>query len=133
QLQTSLRIHRAGWKTVYAGGAPVAYSIAPQSLTAFISRRVRQAEGAMQLLLAKDGPFRAKRLKLAQRLSYIATLSSPLDAFQRLVYVIVPAVIVVTGLSPFGVGMIEVFAFWAPLFVLLQLSRFALGRGNYRF
>lgn len=130
-LQTSIRLHRAGWRTIYHPEA-LAYTIAPPTFHAFNRQRIRQAQGAMQVLRSRDNPLIAPGLSPGQRLSYLGTIWDYFDGARKLIYLVTPAVILVTGTAPVAVGAIPLVARWLPVFLLTTLASCALGRGSYR-
>ncbi|HLG50677.1 MAG TPA: glycosyltransferase [Chloroflexota bacterium] len=131
-LHTSIRLHARGWKTVFHSEA-LAYGIAPQTLQAYTAQRARWARGAMQILGSRDNPLVVPGLSLAQRLSYLDIFARYVEPFQRLVYLVTPIVMLVTGLFPVRVAATAFLAHWFPCFTLITFARFALGRGSYSF
>jgi cellulose synthase (UDP-forming) len=131
-LHTSIRLHARGWKTVFHD-EPLAYGIAPQTLHAFTVQRLRWAQGAMQLLRSRDNPLFVPGLTLAQRLNYLASVLTYFDAYQKLIYLLTPSLILVTGLLPMGVPDRDFVLHWVPYFVLGVLANVALGRGEFRY
>jgi cellulose synthase (UDP-forming) len=131
-IHTSVRLHARGWKTVYHLG-DLAYGIAPQTYEAFAVQRLRWAQGTMQLLRSRENPLVAPGLTLAQRLNYFASMWTYFDSYQKLVYLIAPAVVLVTGLLPIAVAPLDFVLHWTPYFLLGTLANVALGRGQFRY
>jgi cellulose synthase (UDP-forming) len=129
-LHTSLRLHARGWKTVYHNER-LAYGIAPQTLHAFALQRQRWAQGTMQILRSRDNPLVMRGLSLPQRLNYVASTFTYFEAFQKLVYLALPAVVLVTGILPMRVAPTDFLAHWLPYFALSTLANVALGRGVF--
>jgi cellulose synthase/poly-beta-1,6-N-acetylglucosamine synthase-like glycosyltransferase len=130
-LHTSLRLHGRGWKSVYHS-EPLAYGIAPQTLEAFCVQRLRWAQGTMQILRSRENPVIAPGLSLAQRLNYIGSTFTYFEAAQKLVFLLVPAVVLVTGALPLSVDAADYVLHWLPFFALGMLANIALGRGTFR-
>jgi cellulose synthase (UDP-forming) len=131
-IHTSIRLHARGWKTVYHNEV-LAYGIAPQTLHAFAVQRLRWAQGAMQLLRSRENPLWIRGLTLAQRLNYFASMATYFDAYQKLIYLLAPVAILLTGVLPLRVEAWDFLAHWLPYFCLGQLANVALGRGHFRY
>ncbi|HET7037008.1 MAG TPA: glycosyltransferase family 2 protein [Thermomicrobiaceae bacterium] len=131
-IHTSLRLHSAGWKTIYHNET-LAYGIAPQTLHAFALQRLRWAQGTMQILRSRENPLIKPRLTLAQRLNYLASMLTYFDSFQKLIYLLVPALILVTGVLPLTVSGRDYLVHWLPYFALGILANRAVGRGSFRY
>ncbi|HEU5423100.1 MAG TPA: glycosyltransferase family 2 protein [Nitrolancea sp.] len=131
-IHTSLRLHSAGWKTIYHNET-LAYGIAPQTLHAFALQRLRWAQGTMQILRSRENPLLKPHLTLAQRLNYLASMLTYFDAFQKLIYLVVPALILLSGVLPLTVSGWIYLAHWLPYFALGILANKALGRGSFRY
>ncbi|MDW8252368.1 MAG: glycosyltransferase [Chloroflexota bacterium] len=131
-IHTSLRLHARGWKTVYHLG-DLAYGIAPQTYEAFAVQRLRWAQGTMQLLRSRENPLILPGLTLAQRLNYFASMWTYFDAYQKLVYLFAPAIVLLTGLLPLDVAPMDFVLHWTPYFLLGTLANVALGRGHFRY
>ena len=131
-IQTSVRLHRQGWKTVFHNET-LAYGIASQTLQAFTIQRERWARGAMELLRSADDPLLVSGLSPGQRLSYAATLWSSFGAFPRLILLLVPVIILATGVFPLRVDALTYLLHWLPGFALCLLASTGLGRGHFDF
>ena len=130
-LHTSLRLHSRGWKTVYHP-EPLAYGIAPQTLQAFAVQRLRWAQGTMQILRTRENPIIMPGLSVAQRLNYVASTFTYFDAFQKLIFLLVPTLVLLTGVLPLRVSAADYLLRAVPYFALMALTNVALGRGNFR-
>jgi cellulose synthase (UDP-forming) len=141
-LQTTMRLHRAGWKTVHHNEV-LSKGLAPRTFDEFRNQRWRWGAGAMQAF-AIDFPLRAKGLSFGQRLSYFASMASWFDSWRTLGFLLAPLVVIVTGAAPvsvpfgpllgvsFGVMLAQLFSiralaggrlrlWWATLFDVLRL------------
>ncbi len=130
-LHTSLRLHARGWQTVYHAEA-LAYGIAPQTLEAFSVQRLRWAQGTMQILRSRENPLIIPGLTLSQRLNYIASTFTYFESLQKLVYLLVPVAVLLTGVLPLRVEAGDYLAHALPFFALAALANVALGRGTFR-
>jgi cellulose synthase (UDP-forming) len=129
-LQTSLRLHKRGWRSVYHNES-LAFGLAPADIGQYLDRRLEQARGAMRAW-RKEGVLLAKGLTPAQRLCYLASMIGVLDGWQRLVLIIAPAAVLLTGAAPlasFTSGYVALFLVWLALG--LWLNQLA-GRGYAR-
>lgn len=129
-LHTTVRLHARGWKTVYHNEV-LAYGVAPQTLHAFLLQRRRWAQGTMQLLRSRENPLILPGLSVAQRLNYIGSILSYFDPLQRLVFLLAPSFILLTGVLPMRVGMASFAWHWAPAFLLASVANLLLGRGYF--
>ena len=129
-IQTSLRLHSHGWKTVYHNEV-LAFGIAPQTLRAYRIQRLRWAQGAMQLLRSRENPLLIPGLTLVQRLNYIGSIMSYFDPLPKLTFLLTPAIILTTGRLPMQVDAFTFFIQWLPFFALTNLANLLLGRGYF--
>ena len=130
-IHTSIRLHARGWKTVYHDEV-LAYGQAPQTIHAFAVQRLRWAQGSMQLLRSRENPLIVAGLTLAQRFNYVASMLTYFDSYQKLLLLLTPSVILLSGLLPIAVGGVDFFAHWLPYFLLVWVANNLLGRGYYR-
>jgi len=130
---SSIRLNAKGWKIRYHQEA-LAFGIAPQSFNAFSVQRLRWAQGSMKILSSKDNPLFKKGLKFKQRLSHFAAMFTYFDAYQKLIYLLTPAILLFTGIMPIKVT--ATFAFmlhWIPYFILTMITNKVLGRGYFKY
>ncbi|MDA8215082.1 MAG: glycosyltransferase [Nitrospiraceae bacterium] len=97
-LHTSIKLHARGWKSIYHNES-LAYGIAAPVLYPFQKQRLRWGQGAMQVLI-KDNPLFIKGLAIAQRVCYLASMTTYFDGFQKAIYYFSPIIILFTGLYP---------------------------------
>jgi cellulose synthase (UDP-forming) len=129
-IHTSLRLHAAGWKSIYHDEV-LCMGLAPQDFLAFTVQRLRWAQGAMQVL-RRENPIFKRGLTLPQRLNYIASIFSYFEAFQRLLYTIAPAIVLISALLPIDVEMVPLLAHFLPYFFIGLIANIALGRGYFK-
>ena len=129
-IHTSLRLHAAGWKSFYHDEL-LAMGLAPQDYVAFTVQRLRWGQGAMQVL-RRENPLFKRGLTFPQRLNYLSSMLTYFEAFQRLVYTIAPAIVLITAILPIQVDMPIFVQHFIPYFLLGMLANIALGRGRYR-
>ncbi len=115
---TSLRLHSAGYDTVYYDKIMVA-GLAPEKFSAYVGQQVRWARGMAQILRLEN-PLFNRRLKLTipQRLCYFSATSHFFFGFPRLMYALAPMLFLLFGINLVrGLG-IETLAYAVPHIVL---------------
>jgi len=128
---TAMRLHQAGWRSVYHPQV-LAVGLAPEEVSAFLTQRGRWASGCYQIL-RRDNPLWARGLTLRQRLHYFSSVSHYLEGPQRLIGILVPALVLLTGTVPLAAPPVFYLALFLPQVVLVPLATWALARGRYRF
>ena len=121
-IHTTIRLHRRGWRTIYHNEV-LAHGLAAGDATQYQAQRLRWGTGAMQLLHLEH-PLTRRGLTVTQRLAYASTILGWFDAWRTLGYVLIPLVVLVSGVSPIHAS--------APTFLLafgvtFGLQRLALG------
>ncbi len=122
-MATSMRLHAAGWKSVYHSEI-LAYGLAPEDLSSALKQRLRWAQGTVQVFL-RSNPFKLKGLTLSQRLMYFATINSYFNGFFNLLLIISPIFYLFTAIAPVSVWS------WGFLFRLLPF--FILNKVTFRY
>jgi cellulose synthase (UDP-forming) len=97
-LHTGLRLQLRGWRVVYYNRT-VARGLAPQTFSAFNSQSARWGLGTMQVLRL-ERPLLRRGLSPGQRVSYLASFSFYWSSLQKLFFLVVPPICVLTGLFP---------------------------------
>lgn len=129
-LQTSLRFHRHGWRSVYYARS-LAFGRAPSSAGAFLEQRRRRGQDAWRVW-RQEGLVRASGLSAPQRISYAALMLGGVGSWQRAVLYFTPAIALITGVLPVSPLDREFLLIFVP-YVLLALWSFAeAGRGYDR-
>ncbi|MDA1002187.1 MAG: glycosyltransferase [Chloroflexi bacterium] len=126
-LHTSLRLHQRGWRVIYHA-RPVAFGLAPDDYTSFITQPQRWALGTMQVIRRE---WNKRGLSLTQRLSYLGSTATYFDAYRNLALLTVLPVVLATGRVPL-VGGLPVFLAWGAFFASMTAANVALGRGRVR-
>lgn len=88
-ILTTIRMHRAGWKTVHHNEV-LARGLAASDATQYLSQRLRWGQGAMQVIRIERGMLR-RGLSTGQRLSYLATLTGWFDSWRQYLLLLLPA------------------------------------------
>ena len=130
-IHTALRLHAAGWKSVFVPEV-LAEGLETASLLEFFRQRRRWAAGSFGLLLrSKDSPLVTPGLSLAQRLNYIAATLGHVGGLQRLVFLLLPVLAIFTLQKPILVPGVM----WlAPMMLFALTTTLAVslyGRGSY--
>lgn len=126
-LHTSIRLHKDGWRSVYHAEA-LAFGIAPAHITPFLAQRIRWGQGAMQVL-RKEGILMTPRLSAAQKLNYLASMTTYFDGWQKGLFWMAPAIVLLTGWLPIDASGWVFLCWFVPYFVL-SISVFEeIGRG----
>jgi cellulose synthase (UDP-forming) len=122
-METSLMLHRRGWKSAYHPKA-VAFGLSPGSASAFHVQRQRWAQGSMQIL-KKLNPLFLPGLTPAQRAHYFAANLYPFDGLQKAIFYLAPVVFLLTGLVPVNATGGEILLRLVP-YLLLSITAFEL-------
>ncbi len=131
-FHTTVRLHRAGWRTAYHNEV-LASGLAAGTPDAFYGQRRRWGRGAMQVLrLRTDNPLTGRGLTLAQRLGYAYSLSAWFDSWRTLGLAVLPVAVLVTGLFPVDAPPWLFLGLAGSSFLLQQVATTLLGRGFAR-
>ncbi|HSA54914.1 MAG TPA: glycosyltransferase family 2 protein [Gemmatimonadaceae bacterium] len=98
-MHTGLRMQQRGWEVVYYNRS-VARGLAPQTYLAYNTQWHRWGQGAMQVLRVEN-PLVRGTLTFGQRLAYFASFFFYWTSYQKLVFLLIPAFSVLTGIFPF--------------------------------
>jgi cellulose synthase (UDP-forming) len=128
---TAMKLHQAGWKSVYHPEV-LAVGLAPEEVSAFLTQRGRWASGCYQVL-RRDNPLFARGLSLRQRLHYFSSVSHYLEGPQRLVGLLVPPLVLLTGTVPLAAPAGLYLALFVPQLVFVPLATRSLAHGRFRF
>lgn len=129
-LHTSVRLHQAGYKSVYTPEA-LAFGIAPQTIEPFLQQRIRWGQGAMQVL-RKEKLFIFSGMSIRQKLSYIASIVTYFEGWQKGIFYIAPVVVLLFGLQPITTNAITFLLHFIPYYVFSFVVFEILGRGYGR-
>ena len=129
-LHTSIRIHANGFESVYHA-EPLAFGIAPESLSPFITQRIRWGQGAMHVW-RKEGILTRRGLSLAQRLNYFISVSTYFEGWIKLLFYFAPVVVLTTGILPLITGTQDFLLHFVPYYLVSFLIFEEVGRGYGR-
>jgi cellulose synthase (UDP-forming) len=123
-LVTAIRLHAAGWRSVYAPEV-VARGLVPEDLDSFLRQQLKWARGIYEVLL-REYPKAFPRLTNHQRLSYLMIGTYYLVGLTSLIYVVIPLLYLLTGIQPAAMFLGEWIAYAAPVgFFAIVNYRFA--------
>ncbi|HUZ85281.1 MAG TPA: glycosyltransferase, partial [Gaiellales bacterium] len=128
-IQTTIRLQRAGWKTVYHNEV-LARGLAATDGASYMLQRRRWATGAMQVLRI-ERPMTAPGLRFGQRLAYAATLFAWFDSWRTLAYQLLPIAILLTGCMPVAAPIAVFGPIAGGVLVLQFVALRLLARGYY--
>jgi cellulose synthase (UDP-forming) len=120
-MHTSLKMHKAGYKTVFLN-EPVAYGVAAADLPEYYKTRHRWAHGNMHAAVHENVLF-CKGLTPWQRFQYLSLELIYLEGWQQLMLFVIPVLALVFGLQPFKITILNVlvvFSFPFVSYLLLQ-------------
>jgi cellulose synthase (UDP-forming) len=129
-IQTTIRMHRRGWRSVYHDEV-LALGLAASTAAQYALQRNRWCTGAMQVL-RQERPLTDRALTVGQRLTYAATLLGWFDAVRLLGFLLLPPVVLVTGASPIRAPLGLFLAVFTVTYVLQQHALWRLSRGRMR-
>ncbi|HYD11199.1 MAG TPA: glycosyltransferase [Acidimicrobiales bacterium] len=126
-MATAMRIHGAGWKSVYHHEI-LANGLAPEDLGSMLHQRLRWAQGTLQVLL-RENPLTKKGLSVGQRLMYVGTMWTYLSGIAALPYLVSPILFLCFGVRPVESFGNEFLWHLVPFLALNQLLFFVVGHG----
>lgn len=114
-LQTSLQLHAAGWKSVY-NPVIVNRGLVPEDFNTFCSQQVKWARGATELLFT-DIPKVINKLNWKQKFTYLSIASYYISGFTTLLFILFPFVFVITDNMPVNMLLSEFFVYGSWVFL----------------
>jgi cellulose synthase (UDP-forming) len=112
-LVTSIRIHAAGWKSIYA---PVIVSrgLVPEDLGSFCKQQLKWARGVHEVLFA-ELPQHWKNLSSWQRISYVTIGTYYLSGLMVLLFLLIPFFYLWLGILPAHMDFSAFLVHWLPV------------------
>jgi cellulose synthase (UDP-forming) len=129
-VHTSLRLHAAGWHSVFHPEV-VATGLAALDSAGYYAQRLRWAHGAVQLMVRENLTGRSG-LTARQRQSYIFHVVSNLEGWRYLFVYVLPLAILITGVLPLRTAAAAFGLAFAPYCIasFLATTEFARGHGR---
>jgi cellulose synthase (UDP-forming) len=114
-LVTAIRIHAAGWKSIYA---PIVVSrgLVPEDLGSFCKQQLKWARGVHEVLFA-ELPRLWRRLSGWQRLSYLTIGTYYFSGVIMLLFLTIPYLYLWLGVLPADMDFAEFLVRWVPVAV----------------
>lgn len=129
-IHTSLKLHKAGFETVYVNET-VAYGVAAADLDEYYKTRHRWAHGNLHALRLERVPF-TRALTPGQNLSYLTLGLIYLEGWQQLMLFAVPVASLMLGMPPFEITIFNVLVVMLfPILVHLLLQELGCGFSRY--
>ncbi|MFA5891765.1 MAG: glycosyltransferase [Actinomycetota bacterium] len=123
---TSMRLHRAGWRSVYYPHV-LAEGLGPTGVRAYFRQQFRWARGSIGALFTGE-PFK-RGFTLRQRVQYLLATTFYLIGLVSTIYLTLPILYLVGGWSALAPGSGDFVFFYAPYLLCAFLTlRWALGR-----
>lgn len=123
-LQTSLRIHAQGWKSVY-NPVIVSRGLVPEDFGSFCKQQLKWARGVFEVLF-DDIPKVARKLTFWQKISYFSTGTYYLFGATTLFFTLVPLLYFFTGIIPGNMDFKEFIVKFMPvLFIAVCIYAYA--------
>lgn len=129
-IQTTIRMHRRGWRTVYHDEV-LARGLAADTAEQYALQRRRWCTGAMQVM-RQERPLTDRRLTGRQRLTYASTLLGWFDAVRLLLLLVFPLLVLLSGTSPIAAPLAAFVVAFGASILLQQHALWRLARGRIR-
>jgi cellulose synthase (UDP-forming) len=128
-IWTSLELHRRGWRSWFHAET-LARGLAPDNLTSYFKQQFRWSYGGFEVMF-RGGIFRRPGLTLDQRFQYLLTGTNYLLSLAALVFMLIPSLYLLFGLSPIRSDMSTWLLHYAPFYVLIVVVT-ALQTGGFK-
>jgi cellulose synthase/poly-beta-1,6-N-acetylglucosamine synthase-like glycosyltransferase len=128
-FHTTIKMHGKGWKSRYHGETLV-QGLAPHDLSSFLLQRDRWARGNLSVFRTPENPLTARHLTFGQRVSYLSSLLAYFVPLQRLGFLTVLTVMLLTGALPMHASLAGFLTFWVPWIALDVAASTLLCRGR---
>ncbi|WP_010135626.1 glycosyltransferase family 2 protein [Ochrovirga pacifica] len=113
-LQTSIRIHAQGWKSVY-NPVIVSRGLVPEDFASFCKQQLKWARGVFELLF-DEMPSLVKKLSFWQKVSYLSIGTYYLFGVITAFFILVPVLFFTTKISPANMNFTEFLTHAVPIF-----------------
>jgi cellulose synthase (UDP-forming) len=115
-LQTSIKLHSAGWKSVY-NPVIVSRGIVPEDFGSFCKQQLKWARGTFEVLYV-DFPKAFPTLTFWQKNTYLSIATYYLSGFVTFIFTLFPFLFFTTGIMPANMAVSEfvVHGSWIVLF-----------------
>ena len=115
-LVTSIRLHGAGWRSVYVPEV-VSRGLVPEDLGSFYHQQIKWARGVYEVLFS-ELPLAFRGLGWRQRFSYLTIGTYYLFGLTTLMYLVIPYIYLWTGVQPASMPFEEFITVGGPVALL---------------
>ncbi len=126
-LHTSMRLHKAGYDSVYHDES-LAFGIAAAQLGTHFKQRMRWAQSSMQIW-RKENVIFCRDLTFMQRVLYLSSIITFFTGWQKLIFYVTPALVLLSGISPIAANSTEFFMHFVPFYCISLFTFLATSRG----
>jgi cellulose synthase (UDP-forming) len=115
-LVTAIRIHAAGWKSIYT---PVIVSrgLVPEDLGSFCKQQLKWARGVHEVLFA-EVPRLWRKLSFWQRISYLTIGTYYFSGVIMMLFLVIPYLFLWFGMLPANMDFSEFLVKWMPVAII---------------
>jgi cellulose synthase (UDP-forming) len=118
-LITSIRIHAAGWKSVY-NPVIVSRGLVPEDLGSFCKQQLKWARGVHEIFFA-ELPRLWRKLSFWQKISYSMISTYYFTGLTMFLFLLIPYFFLLFGWLPANMEFTEFLGLWLPLMVTTVL------------
>ncbi len=130
-IHTSVRMHAKGWRSLYVPER-LAFGLEAQNLKQYYSQRRRWAAGSVALLFrTADSPLIKRGLTISQRLNYLNATALHTVGIQRLFYLMLPLLTLITLRGPVVISISYYGIAFLVYFALSLTMAYIYGRGAH--
>lgn len=123
-LVTAIRLHAAGWRSVYVPEI-LARGLVPEDLDSYLRQQLKWSRGVYEVLF-REYPKVFRRLTMHQRLSYLMIGTYYLVGLTTPIYLAIPLLYLLAGVQPAAMFLADYLVHALPVGVLgIAIYRFA--------
>ncbi|HUP62911.1 MAG TPA: glycosyltransferase family 2 protein [Thermoanaerobaculia bacterium] len=112
-LVTAIRVHAAGWRSVYVPEV-VARGLVPEDLDSYLRQQLKWSRGVYEVLL-REYPRAFRRLTMHQRISYLMIGTYYLVGLTTPIYLLIPLLYLSAGVKPAAMFVAEYLVYAIPV------------------
>lgn len=125
--ETAFELHGNGWHSIFVE-KPLIAGLQPETFTSFIGQRSRWCQGMFQILMLKN-PALKRGLSLAQRVSYLSSMTFWFFPVPRLVFMFAPLLYIFFNLKIFVSNIDETIAYTGMYIIVnVMLQNYLYGK-----